>query len=334
LEIPTGRIEHENHKKYYLHIDCVHRYSIMRFINSPSCMLDIISVLNNIDASKRSFNSKNNIITTCKDEVILVNKQNSFYNNELSCTTLRSYIRKILELSELFISLLPTNSDNNNNNSNNNYNNKLMTKKKKNITTITASNTIKNATYILNLKETNDNNYLFKQLFITQIGADSDIKLNLLTKAQLITALHKIKIDIILQLLKLADDQIKFHSNKSSSSSSSSSNDVARDHTNEAVHFTNASGTDECINKSKDNIKKKRKICDLNKLYDVRNDCVENDRDRDGYENNDSRSSLHSIGDDDDDDSGSSLHSIEDDSDDDGYNVHTSAKMISISGDV
>ena len=303
----------------------------MRFINSPSCMLDIISVLNNIDASKRSFNSKNNIITRCKDEVILVNKQNSFYNNELSCTTLRSYTRKILELSELFISLLPTNSDN----SNNNYNNKLMTKKKKNITTITASNTIKNATYILNLKETNDNNYLFKQLFITQIGADSDIKLNLLTKAQLITALHKIKIDIILQLLKLADDQIKFHSNKSSSSSSSySSNDVARDHINVAVHFTNASGTDEYINKSKDNIKKKRKICDLNK-HDVRNDCVENDRDRDGYENNDSGSSLHSIGDDDDDDdSGSSLHSIEDDSDDDGYNVHTSAKMISISGDV
>lgn len=299
----------------------------MRFINSPSCILDIISVLNNIDASKRSINSKSNIITTCKDELIIVNKQSSFYNNELSCTTLRSYTRKILELSELFISLLPSNSFNENNN-------KLMiTKKKKNITTITASNTIKNATYILNLKETNDNNYLFKQLFITQIGADSDIKLNLLTKAQLIKALHNIKIDIILQLLKLADDQIKFHSNKSSSSSYSS-NDVARDHTNAVVHFTNASGTDECINKSKDNIKKKRKICDLNK-HDVMNDCVESDRDRDGYENNDSGSSLHSIGDDDDDDdSGSSLHSIEDDSDDDGYNVHTSAKMISISGDV
>jgi hypothetical protein len=308
----------------------------MRFINSPSCILDIISVLNNIDASKRSFNSKNNIITTCKDEVTVVNKQKSFYNNELSCTTLRSYTRKILELSELFISLLHSNSDNDYNNSNNN-NKLMMTKKKKNITTITASNTIKNATYILNLKETNDNNYLFKQLFITQIGADSDIKLNLLTKAQHITALHKIKIDIILQLLILADDQIKFHNNNIRSSCSSySSNDAARDDSNVVVHFTDASDTDECINKSKDNIKKKRKICDLNK-HDDMNVCIENDRDKDdGYQNNHSGSSLHSIGDDDydDDDSGSSLHSIEDDSDDDGYNVHTSAKMISISGDV
>ena len=29
LEIPTGRIEHENHKKYYKHIDSVHSYNAL-----------------------------------------------------------------------------------------------------------------------------------------------------------------------------------------------------------------------------------------------------------------------------------------------------------------
>ena len=317
-------------------------------------MLDIISVLNNINASARSFNSKGNIITTCKEEVILVNKQNSFYHNELSCTTLRAYTRKILELSELFISLLPSNNSCVNNNINNN---EKMTKKKKkkNMITITSSNTIKNATYILNLKETDDKNYLFKQLFITQIGADSDSKLNLLTKAQFITALHKIKIDIIIQLLTLADDQIKFHSSNNNNSSSSISNDdnihatinVVTNQSSEVVvvPITDSSGANECINNSKSNMKK-RKICDLIKHADM-SDYVENDRDRDN--DNDDGSSLHSVkdgrhDDDDDDyndnkddsdsDSGSSLHSIETDSDDDGYNVHTGAKTTSLSGDI
>ena len=177
---------------------------------------------------------------------MLLNAKDSFLNNKISATTLRAYTLKLVGLSRLFLSIIPIDKIN---------------------------NTIKNAKNILAIKETNDPTYLWNQLMIKQTAIIKDSKLKALTSANRAKALHKMKVDIVMKLLKLADDQIQF-----------SSTDVRSG-------GDNATRIPHCA----DMMSNKRKRCDGEEAAD------EYDDDSDG--------SLQSIEDDsDNDDGGSFVH--------------------------